>query len=153
MKVAVGSDHRGYQAKEIVKSIVKQMGHEFLDMGTDSNNPVDYPDVAFQAASAVSKHEADRAVLICATGIGMSIAANKVAGVRAALCHDEFTARVARGHNDSNVLCISADQCGEIVLRKMVETWLSTEFSAGRHERRVNKIASIEKGQDPQKTT
>jgi ribose 5-phosphate isomerase B len=150
MKVAVGSDHRGYQAKEVVKSIVGQLGHEIVDMGTDSNHPVDYPDVAYRVAMAVSKGDVDRAVLICATGIGMSISANKVPGVRAALCHDEFTAGVSRGHNDSNILCVSADQCGEGVLRRMVETWITMEFSGGRHERRVRKIEAIEQGRDPQ---
>lgn len=149
MKIAVGSDHRGYQAKEIVKSVITQMGHEFIDMGTATDQPVDYPDVAYQTAEAVSQGQVERGILICATGIGMSIAANKIAGVRAALCHDEFTAGVSRGHNDSNVLCFSADQTGEVVIRKMVEAWLTTEFSGGRHERRVNKIALIEQGKDP----
>ena len=149
MKVAVGSDHRGYQAKEIIKSIVGQLGYEFVDMGTGSQHPVDYPDVAYAVASAVSRGEIDRAVLICATGIGMSISANKVPGVRAALCHDDFTAGVSRGHNDSNILCVSADQCGEGVLRRMVETWLTTEFGGGRHDRRVRKIRVIEQGDDP----
>ena len=149
MKIAVGSDHRGYRAKKIIKSIVMQLNHEFIDMGADSDNPVDYPDVAYLAASAVSNKEADRAILICATGIGMCIAANKIPGIRAALCHDEFTAGVSRDHNDSNVLCISADQSGEALLRKMVETWLTTDFSGGRHERRVSKITAIEEGTEP----
>jgi len=149
MKIAVGSDHRGYMAKEIAKSIVLQMGHEMIDMGTESDRPVDYPDVAYLAARAVSNNEVDRAILICATGIGMSITANKINGVRAALCHDEFTAVVSRGHNDSNILCISADQTGEGLLRKMVESWLSSDFSGGRHQRRLNKIAAIEQDKDP----
>ncbi|MFC1761048.1 ribose 5-phosphate isomerase B [Planctomycetota bacterium] len=152
MKVAVGSDHRGYQAKEVVKSIITQLGHEYIDMGADSDHPMDYPDIAYAAGHAVSSQDVDRAVLICATGIGMCISANKIQGVRAALCHDEFTARVSRGHNDSNVLCAAADQCGEIVLRKMVEAWLTTDFSGGRHQRRVNKIAVIEQGRDPRET-
>ena len=149
MKVAIGSDHRGFHVKEIIKSIVTQLGHESVDMGTANDHPVDYPDIAYLGAMAVSKKEVDRAILICATGIGMCIAANKIPGVRAALCHDDFTAGVSRGHNDSNVLCISADQIGRVVLRKMVETWLNTEFFGGRHERRLNKIAAIEKGLDP----
>jgi len=149
MKIAVGSDHRGYMAKEIVKSIIVQMGHEMIDMGTESERPVDYPDVAYLAARAVSRNEVDRAVLICATGIGMSITANKIKGVRAALCHDEFTAVVSRGHNDSNILCISADQTGEGLLRKMVEAWLTSDFSGGRHQRRLNKIVAIEQDKDP----
>jgi len=151
MRVAVGSDNRGFHVKEVVKSLVSQWGHESVDLGTGSDHPVDYPDIAYVGATAVSQKQVDRAILICATGIGMCIAANKIPGVRAALCHDEFTAAVSRGHNDSNVLCISADQVGRVVLRKMVETWLTTEFSGGRHERRINKIAAIERGQDPRK--
>jgi ribose 5-phosphate isomerase B len=149
MKIAMGCDHRGFGAKEIVKSIVDQMGHELIDMGTESDRPVDYPDIAYLAASAVSNKEVDRAILICATGIGMCIAANKVDGVRAALCHDSFSAVVSREHNDSNVLCVSSEQIGEGVLRKMIEIWLTSDFSGGRHERRVNKIGLIEQGRDP----
>jgi len=149
MKIAVGSDHRGYSAKEIAKSIILQMGHEMIDMGTESADPVDYPDVAYLAAHAVSSNEVDRAILICATGIGMSITANKIHGVRAALCHDAFSAEVSRDHNDSNVLCISADQTGEGLLRKMVEAWLTSDFSGGRHKRRLDKIAAIEQGTYP----
>ena len=149
MKIAVGSDHRGYSAKEVAKSIVLQMGHEVIDMGADSDDPVDYPDVAYTAAQAVSHQEVDRAILICATGIGMCITANKIHGVRAALCHDEFSAEVSRDHNDSNILCVSADQTGEGLLRKMVEAWLTSDFSGGRHQRRLNKITAIEQGKEP----
>jgi ribose 5-phosphate isomerase B len=149
MKIAVGSDHRGFDMKEKVKAIIAEHGHECIDVGSYNNNPVDYTDAAYLAASAVSKGEADRAILICATGIGMSIAANKIRGIRAALCHDELTAEVTRDHNDSNVLCLSADQIGEILLRKIVEVWLSTPFSGGRHLRRIQKIQAIEEGRDP----
>jgi ribose 5-phosphate isomerase B len=149
MKIAVGSDHRGYEIKQQIIAIATELGHECIDVGTGGNNPVDYPDLAYLAATAVSKKEADRAILTCATGIGMSMAANKVKGIRAALCHDELTAQISRDHNNSNVLCLSADQIGVLLLRKMVEVWLSTEFSAGRHERRVRKIAAIEEGKDP----
>ena len=149
MKIAIGSDHRGFEAKQQVKAIATELGHECIDFGTDDNNPVDYPDMAYLAARAVSNNEADRAILACATGIGMSIAANKVSGVRAALCHDELSARVSRDHNDANVLCLSADQVGTVLLRRMVEVWLATEFRGGRHERRVKKIHEIEKGGDP----
>jgi len=149
MKIALGSDHRGYEAKELIKTIVTQMGHEYVDFGTDSKNPVDYPDQAYLAALAVSKKEADRAILTCGTGIGMCIAANKIKGIRAALCHDELTAQISRHHNDANVLCVSGDLTGEVVLRKMVEVWLNTEFSGGRHQRRINKITAIEQGNDP----
>jgi len=149
MKIAIGSDHRGYDIKQQIKAIATELGHECIDVGTSDNNPVDYPDLAYLAATAVSNKEADRAILTCATGIGMSMAANKVNGIRAALCHDELSAQISRDHNNANVLCLSADQVGVVLLRKMVEVWLSTEFSGGRHERRVRKIAAIEEGKDP----
>jgi len=150
MKIVVGSDHRGFETKQQVKAIITQMGHECIDVGTTDSNPVDYPDFAYSAAMAVSERRADRAILACATGIGMSIAANKIKGIRAAICHDELNARISRDHNDANVLCISGDQVGEVLLRKIVEVWLSTEFAGGRHQRRVNKIAAIEEGKDPE---
>ena len=149
MKIAIGSDHRGFEAKQQIKAIASELGHECIDFGTEDNNPVDYPDLAYLTASAVSRKEADRGVLICATGIGMCMAANKVHGVRAALCHDELSAQISRDHNDANVLCLSADQVGLVVLRKMLEVWLNTAFSGGRHERRVRKIYAIEEGRDP----
>ena len=149
MKIAIGSDHRGFEAKQQVKAIAAELGHECIDFGTDDNNPVDYPDLAYLAATAVSKKQVDKAILACATGIGMSMAANKVPGVRAALCHDELSAQISRDHNDANVLCLSADQVGAVLLRKIVEVWLTTEFSGGRHERRVRKIHVIEEGKDP----
>ena len=149
MIIAVGSDHRGFDIKQQIIAIASELGHECIDVGTTGNNPVDYPDLAYLAATAVSKKEADRAILTCATGIGMCMAANKVKGIRAALCHDELTAQISRDHNNSNVLCLSADQIGVLLLRKMVEVWLGTEFSGGRHERRVRKIAAIEEGEDP----
>ena len=149
MKIAVGSDHRGFEAKEQIKAIVTDLGHECIDFGTDDNNPVDYPDPAYSTAMAVSTKQADRAILACATGLGMSIAANKINGIRAALCHDELSAQISRDHNDANVLCVSGDQVGEVLLRKIVEVWLNTEFSGGRHERRVRKIRAIEQGKNP----
>jgi ribose 5-phosphate isomerase B len=149
MKIAIGSDHRGFDIKQQIMAIATELGHECIDVGTGDNNPVDYPDLAYLAAKAVSNKEADRAILTCATGIGMSMAANKVDGIRAALCHDELSAQISRDHNDANVLCLSADQVGVVLLRKMVEVWLSTEFSGGRHERRVRKITAIEEGKDP----
>jgi len=149
MKIAIGSDHRGFDIKQQVKAIATELGHECIDVGTSDNNPVDYPDLAYLAATAVSNKEVERAILACATGIGMSIAANKVTGIRAALCHDELSAQISRDHNDANVLCLPADQVGVVLLRKMVEVWLNTEFSGGRHERRVRKIEAIEEGKDP----
>ena len=153
MKIAIGSDHRGFEAKEQIKAVISELGHEFIDFGTKDGNPVDYPDSAYLVAKAVSEKEADRAILVCATGIGMCIAANKMKSVRAALCHDELTAAISRDHNDSNVLCLSGDQVGDVLLRKIVEVWLNTEFSGGRHERRVRKIEAIEEGKDPRDVT
>ncbi len=153
MKIAVGSDHRGFEAKQLIKAIVTQLNHECIDFGTGDRNPVDYPDLAYAATMAVAQQEADRAILVCATGLGMCITANKIKGIRAALCHDELTAQISRDHNDANILCISGDQIGEVLLRKIVEVWLNTEFAGGRHQRRVNKITAIEKGRDPREIT
>lgn len=149
MKVAVGSDHRGFEAKQQIKAIITQLGYECIDVGTNDSNPVDYPDPAYLAAMAVSTKQADRAILACGTGIGMSITANKIKGIRAALCHDELSAQISRHHNDANVLCLSGDLIGEVLLRKIVEVWLSTEFTGGRHARRIKKIAAIEEGGTP----
>jgi ribose 5-phosphate isomerase B len=149
MKIVVGSDHRGFEAKQQIKAVVTQLGHECIDVGTNDSNPVDYPDIAYAAAKEVTEKKADRAILACATGLGMSIAANKVKGIRAALCHDELSAQISRDHNDANVLCLSGDQVGEVLLRKIVEVWLSTKFSGGRHLRRVKKIKAIEECTDP----
>ena len=149
MKVAVANDHRGLEAKEQVKVIITELGHKCVDFGTSIEGPVDYPDVAYAAAIAVSKKEVNMAILICGTGIGMCIAANKVDGIRAALCYDELNARISREHNDANVLCLSGDLLGSQVLRKIVEVWLSTKFAGGRHKRRVEKIKAIEQGLDP----
>lgn len=150
MKIVIGSDHRGFEAKQRIKAILTDLGHEYTDVGTKDTNPVDYPDLAYRAAVAVANHEADRAILACATGIGMCITANKVKGIMAAICHDELNARISRDHNNANVLCLSGDQIDEVVLRKIVEVWLDTEFSGGRHQRRVNKIIAIEEGRMPE---
>ena len=144
MKIAVGSDHRGFEVKRRVLTSLQQLGHEVLDMGTHSRESVDYPDFAFAVAQAVGDGRARRGVLICGTGIGMCIAANKVKGVRAAPCHDSITAEMSRRHNDANVLCLSADLLGEELIERMVRIWLETEFESGRHARRVEKIARYE---------
>ena len=153
MKIAVANDHRGVSAVEQVKAIVAQLNHETLDFSSTTEQPVDYPDLAYVAASAVSSGQADRAILICGTGIGMCIASNKVKGVRAALCYDELNARISRQHNDANVLCLSGDLLGSGMLRRIVEIWLTTDFSGGRHLRRVHKIQAIEQGKDPRNIT
>lgn len=149
MKIAVGSDHRGFEAKQQVKAIITQLGHECIDVGATDSNPVDYPDPAYAAAMAVSEKRADMAILACGTGLGMSITANKINGIRAALCHDELSAQISRHHNDANVLCVAGDLTGEVLLRKIVEAWLDTKFRGGRHQRRINKIKAIEEGRNP----
>ena len=145
MKVAIGSDHRGFEVKRRVVSVVTQLGHEVIDVGPVTGESVDYPDFAFPVATAVAESKADRGILICGTGIGMCIAANKVHGVRAAPCHDPITAEMSRRHNDANVLCLSADLLGEDIVLRMVRIWLETEFEGGRHARRVEKIVQFEK--------
>jgi ribose 5-phosphate isomerase B len=144
MKVAIGSDHRGYEVKRRIMSLLQSLDHDVQDMGTSSKESVDYPDFAFQVSEAVAGGRADRGILICGTGIGMCIAANKVRGVRAAPCHDSITAEMSRRHNDANVLCLSADLLGEQLIGRMVRIWLETEFDGGRHARRVEKILRFE---------
>lgn len=153
MKVAVANDHRGHKAIEEIRAIISQLGQTCVDLSTPNEQAVDYPDSAFIAAKAVADKEADRAILVCGTGIGMCMAANKVKGIRAALCYDELAARLSRQHNDANVLCLSGDLLGSTMLRKIVETFLTTEFSGGRHLRRVKKIQAIEDGNDPRQIT
>lgn len=145
MKIAIGSDHRGIEVKRKLVELLGGWGHEVLDEGTRGAESVDYPDIARQVAQRVGRGEVERGILICGTGIGMAIAANKVPGVRAAPCHDDLTAEMSRRHNDLNVLCLSADMLGERLIDRMVEIWLNTEFEGGRHDRRVQKIAELEK--------
>ena len=144
MKIAIGSDHRGFEVKRRIVALLGQLGHEVLDVGPEGKDSVDYPDFAFRVAQAVGTGQAQRGVLICGTGIGMCIAANKVPGVRAAPCHDSITAEMSRRHNDANVLCLSADLLGEELIDRMVKIWLETDFEGGRHARRVEKIVRFE---------
>jgi ribose 5-phosphate isomerase B len=145
MRIAIGSDHRGYAVKTKLLELVQRLGHEPVDAGTNNNESADYPDVAFAVARKVGASEVDRGILICGSGIGMCIAANKVPGVRAAPCHDDLTAEMSRRHNDLNVLCLSADMLGERLIDRMVEIWLSTDFEGGRHARRLEKISEVER--------
>ncbi len=145
MKIAISSDHRGYQAKKRIIEMLKNAQHEVNDCGCDNAESCDYPDMARIAAGRVSKSESDRAILICGTGLGMSIAANKLRGVRAALCHDELTAQFSRKHNNANVLCLPADLIGDQLMSLVVNSWLNTDFEGGRHARRIEKIDAIEK--------
>ena len=154
MKIAVAADHRGNGVKERISVFLSEMGHEVLDMGGGTGQSCDYPDVAFPASRAVADGSVDRAVLVCGSGIGMTICANKVKGVRAALCHDELTAQMSRRHNNANVLCLASDVLGEELIRRIVASWLENDFEGGgRHERRVAKIRCIEDGQDPNAMT
>ncbi len=140
MKVAIGSDHAGFEAKEALKRMLIEQGHDVEDLGTNSSASVDYPDFAQAVSHRVADGGAARGVLVCGTGIGMSITANKVPGIRAALCQDEYTARMSRLHNDANVLCLGSRVTGQGVLEAIVTTWLATDFEGGRHQRRVDKM-------------
>ena len=144
MRISIGSDHRGVDVKRQIFDLLRQLGHEAMDAGTQSEESVDYPDIAAEVGRRVSQSESDRGILICGTGIGMAIVANKFPGVRAAPCHDDLTAEMSRRHNDLNVLCLSADLLGVKLIDHMVEIWLSTEFDGGRHTRRVNKISELD---------
>ena len=144
MKVALGSDHGGYNIKEAVKEYLEEIEVEYKDFGTFSTDSVDYPDVAIPVAKSIANQEYDRGILICGTGIGMSITANKFSGVRAALCHDLFSAKATREHNDSNLLTMGERVIGQGLALEIVKLWLETEFNGGRHLRRVNKINEIE---------
>ncbi len=143
MRIAIGCDHRARDLKEKVTGLLSAAGHEVSDLGCHSDDAVDYPDVAAAVATAVTGGAADRGILICGTGIGMSIAANKQPGIRAALCHDVFGVSRSRLHNDANVLCLGAEVAMES-LAEMLETFVSTEFEGGRHQRRLDKIAASE---------
>jgi ribose 5-phosphate isomerase B len=145
MHICVGSDHRGFNVKRQICELLENIGHEVEDVGVESTDSADYPDIAAIVGKKISEGKADRGILICGTGIGMTIAANKFAGVRAAPCHDDITAEMSRRHNDLNVLCLSADLLGGKLIDRMVEIWLNTDFEGGRHARRVEKISDLDK--------
>ena len=144
MKVAIGSDHRGFEAKQQIKAIATELGHECIDFGTNDSNPVDYPDMAYLTANAVSKKQADRGILICATGIGMCMAANKMPGIRAAQAWTPDIARLSRQHNNANVLCLAGNFLERSTAQEIVKTFLNSTFDGGRHERRVGKMMELE---------
>ncbi|MFW5986022.1 MAG: ribose 5-phosphate isomerase B [Halanaerobiales bacterium] len=147
LKVAIGSDHAGYGMKMKIVEYLQQENYEVIDMGTDSEQSVDYPDYGYKVARAVAENRCERGILICGTGIGMAITANKVKGIRAALCHDVYSARATRNHNNSNVLTMGARVIGSGLALEIVRVWLGEEFSAGRHQKRINKIGNIERGE------
>lgn len=144
MKLALACDHRGYEAKRRLLPVLRSMGHDVHDFGCEGTGAVDYPDYACPAALAVAEGRADVGILMDGSGIGMSIAANKIRGVRAALVHEQVTARRSREHNHCNVLCLGTDLLGEDQIRQIVEIFLSTDFGNGRHIRRVEKLKQIE---------
>ncbi|MCE2968549.1 MAG: ribose 5-phosphate isomerase B [Phycisphaerales bacterium] len=149
MKIALGADHRGAHSARLLVDRLKSLGHEVSLHSSLNGEPCDYPIPAHAVGKSVAAKQADVGLLICGTGIGMCIAANKVHGVRAAVVHDELSAEVSRSHNDANVLCLSADLLGQRLIEKIAETWLSTPFQGGRHARRIKEIEAIERGADP----
>lgn len=143
MLIAIGSDHGGFHLKEDIKAFLTEKNIDYRDVGTFSTESVDYPDFALKVAKAVTSGECDKGIVICGTGIGVSIAANKVKGIRAALCHDVFSAKMSREHNDANVLAMGERVIGRGLARMIVDTWLNAKFAGGRHSRRVEKINAI----------
>jgi len=138
MQIALGCDHGGFELKKELVPLLERLGHTIVDLGTYSEESVDYPDFADQVCAAIKDGRCARGILICGTGIGMSIAANRHRHIRAALCHEAFTARMSREHNDANVLCLGARVLGNAIALDIVKVWLATEFAGGRHLRRIN---------------
>ena len=144
MNIALGCDHRGLSLKQAIMGLLAELGHDYKDFGCYNSDPVDYPDIAKQVAEAVASGEFEHGILICSSGIGMSIAANKVKGIRAALCCNTFVAERARWHNDANVLCLGEDSLERTSALDIVKVYLSTTFEGGRHLRRLEKIRNLE---------
>lgn len=145
MKVGLAADHGGYDLKEIIKDHLKEKNIEYIDYGTESTDSVDYPDYALKLGEAIKNEEVDTGIAICGTGIGMSIALNKVPGIRAAHCTDTFSARAARRHNNAHVLCLGARITGSEIAKDIVDNYLESSFDGGRHQRRIDKITEIER--------
>lgn len=144
MRIAIGSDHAGYELKGHIRSLVEGLGHSVIDVGTDSMEPVDYPDYGIKVANMVSKGEVDRGILICGTGAGMCCVANKVKGIRAAVCTDVLSAIQAREHLDANILVLGGRITGKVTAKEIVEEWLKAAFEGGRHAKRLKKIKEWE---------
>jgi len=144
MKIAIGCDHAGFELKEDLKAYLRERGIEALDFGTLDGAPVDYPEIGMAVAEKVSTGAVPRGILICGTGIGMAMVANRFRGVRATLCHDLYTARMSREHNDSNVLVLGGRLLGKGIAREILSIWLDTEFLGGNHRRRLDQIARLE---------
>lgn len=145
MKIAIASDHGGFELKDSMVEYIKSLGNEVMDLGTNSADSVDYPDYAKKVCEEIQQGNSDLGILICGTGIGMSLAANKFEGIRAACVSDVYSAKMSRNHNNANVLCIGARVIGDEVAKLIIKTFLENEFEAGRHQRRVDKIMDIEK--------
>lgn len=143
-RIAIGSDHRGFALKELIVPFLEKAGHSYQDFGCYNTDPVDYPDIAQKVGEAVASGNSDQGILICSTGIGMCIAANKIKGVRAALCHNTFAAQRARQHNDANILCLEGEGADITLVMEIVKTFLTTDFEGGRHARRVSRIRALE---------
>ena len=144
MKIVIGSDHGGIHLKEVLKQHLAERGVEVSDAGTYTEESCDYPDIALKVCREITAGKAERGILVCGTGIGMSMAANEVKGIRAALCGDVFSAAMSREHNNANVICLGERVLGAGLAARILDAWLDTEFAGGRHERRVNKIMAIE---------
>jgi ribose 5-phosphate isomerase B len=144
MRIAIACDHRGFAVKQTLKLWLQERGHEVVDLGTHTDQACDYPDMALAAGMSLFNGEVERAVLICGTGIGMSMVVNKIPGVRGALCHDQVSAELARRHNDANCLCLPGDMLTDGVAVQITEAWLEIPFEGGRHERRLKKIREFE---------
>lgn len=145
MKIAIACDHGGYRLKEVLKASMIDQGYEVIDFGTNSEDSVDYPDYAYKAAKAVADKECERGVVVCGTGIGVSIVANKVDGIRCALVHDLFSAKATRQHNDTNMIAMGGRVIGEGLALDILNTWLHTDYEGGRHDQRIEKMMAIEK--------
>jgi len=149
MLIAIGCDHRGLNLKMAIMELLSELGHEYEDFGCYDTGSVDYPDTGGKVAQAVARGHVDHGILVCSTGIGMSIVANKVPGVRAALCHDTFSAQRSRAHNDANVLCLGEWVVGKGLAKEIVKAYLAAEFEEGRHARRLEKVRALEEGKLP----
>ena len=145
MKIALGCDHGGFELKEDLKNFLIEQGYEVIDYGTNSPEMIDYPDIAFPLAKDVAKGKCERGIICCGTGVGVSIVANKVHGIRAANCTDTFSARASREHNNANILTLGGRVIGKGLAQEIVQVWLKSEFIEGRHLRRINKISDYEK--------
>jgi len=144
MKISIGSDHRGLLQRKVIAEAIQALGHSVDDQGSFSEEPCDYPDIAVTVCEQVTSGKTDRGILVCGTGLGMSMAANKVNGIRAALCCDIATTKLSRQHNDANVLCLAGNNFDEIQFKGLVTAWLTTDFEGGRHQRRIDKMMAIE---------